>query len=89
MPQGLFDWEFEPVENRRKRYIQQGGLGGPMDGHKNPREVQQHYCVHCRKNYEHNARDLEFNDLGESGNNLCAACQKLKRKMVTNHPEME
>ncbi len=89
MPEGLFPWEFEPVENRRKRFVQQGGLGNDMNGWKNPNERQQHICVHCRKRYEYTAVDLEFNDLGETGSNLCADCQKIKRAMTTNHPEMK
>jgi hypothetical protein len=88
MPEGLFVWEFEPVENRRKKYIQQGGLGGPMDGHKNPRERQQYQCAHCHKTYEHTT-DLDFTDFGDVVDNLCGDCRRLLREMRTNHPEMK
>lgn len=88
MPQGLFDWEFEPVENRRKKYISQGGLGNDLNGHKNPHERRQHQCAHCHKNYQW-AANLDFTDFGDVVDNLCQDCRKLLREMRTNHPEMK
>jgi hypothetical protein len=87
MPQGLFDWEFEPVENRRKKYIQKGGLGGDLNGFKNKRERTQYKCVNCKKEYEWSS-DLDFTDFGEVIDNLCGDCRKILREWRTNHPPM-
>ncbi len=87
MPQGLFDWEFEPVESRRKKFIEQGGLGGDLNGHHNPRERRQYKCCNCKKDFQW-SNNLEFTDYGGTIDNLCTDCRKLQRKMMTNHPEM-
>lgn len=91
MPEGLFPWEFVPQENRRKRYVVQGGLGNDLNGHKNPRERQQHICVRCRTRFEYDSQELDFsnNDFGEVQTNLCAECRKVLRTLRTNHPEMK
>lgn len=85
MPEGLFPWEHEPVENRRKKYVQQGGLGTPMEGHKNPRELRQYKCVNCKRIYQW-TNDLDFTDYGEVIDNLCSDCRKIQREWRTNHP---
>ena len=88
MPEDLFPWEFEPVETRRKKFIQQGGLGNDLNGWKNPREKKQYICVHCRKRYEWKP-DLESTDYGDVVDNLCSDCRRELRTMRTNHPEMK
>jgi hypothetical protein len=87
MPQGLHPREFLPVENRRKRYNHQGGLGTQLDGHKNPIERQQYQCAHCRKTYEWTS-SLDTTDFGDVVDNLCVECRAVLRGMRTNHPEM-
>lgn len=88
MPNGLFPWEFEPVESRRKKFIEQGGLGNDLNGHHNPRERQQYRCCVCKTSFEWEAV-LEFNDYGPAIDNLCKECRIKQRAMTTNHPEMK
>lgn len=88
MPEGLFPWEFEPVESRRKKYTEQGGLGNDLNGHHNPREIRQYRCCHCQKTFQWN-NNLEFTDYGQAIDNLCPECRQLQRAMMTNHPEMK
>ena len=86
MPE-LFDYEYEPVQNRRKRYVNQGGLGNDLNGWKNPREVQRYTCMQCGKQYDYTP-DLDCSDFGECLDVWCGECRKKLRSMRTNHPEM-
>ncbi len=88
MPHGLHPDEFLPVEVRRKKYIQQGGLGGPMDGRKSHHDIRQYMCANCHKTYQW-TNDLDFTDFGDVIDNLCGDCRKILRTMRTNHPEMK
>lgn len=88
MPESLFAWEHEPFISRRKRFTEQGGLGGDLNGHKNPRELRQHKCCHCGKTFTWTP-DLQFSDYGEAIDDLCQDCRKEQRAMMTNHPEMK
>jgi hypothetical protein len=82
MPDGLHPREFEPVENRRKSRLQQGGLGSPV------MERQPHFCTHCKKQYQWTP-DLDSTDFGDVIDNLCPDCRVILRQMRTNHPEMK
>lgn len=82
MPHGLHPREFEPIENRRKKYLQQGGLGSPVQ------ERIPHFCTHCKKQFDY-AISLEFTDFGDVIDELCSDCRKILRGMRTNHPEMK
>jgi hypothetical protein len=82
MPEGLHPREFEPIENRRKSRIQEGGLGSPVQ------QRRQYMCAHCHVTYEW-TNDLDFTDFGDVIDNLCTACRKLLREMRTNHPPLE
>ena len=90
MPDAIHPWEHEPVENRRKKYIQHGGLGGKvsLDGYVSPHELKRYQCVHCKKMYVWTS-NLDFTDFGDVIDNLCSDCRKELREMRTNHPEMK
>lgn len=84
MPETLHWKEFEPIENRRKSRIQDGGLGSPPGG----TEKRRYFCCNCKKEYRYTP-DLDFSDFGEVIDNICGECRKALRNMRTNHPAME
>jgi hypothetical protein len=88
MPHGLHPNEFIPVTARRKRFVQQGGLGGELNGLRPNSEIHQYQCAHCHKDYTWSTT-LESTDFGDVVDNLCPECRTLLRSMRTNHPEMK
>lgn len=88
MPQDLFAWEHEPVANRRKKFIDHGGIGNDLNGFKGNREKKQYRCCNCKKKFEWD-NTLEYSDYGTTVDNICGPCRKIQRTMMTNHPEMK
>lgn len=91
MPQGLAPWELEPVASRRKRFVANGVYPRDhvqLNGWKNPREKQRHWCCRCKKEFEWMA-ELEFTDFGQVVDDLCKECRVELRKLMTNHPEIK